>query len=186
MAERGSGKRRVAAASKPKPAAKGKARKAPAARVAKPTAKKAAAKVTANDPVEKKDPGIEAVSLLKTGKTIEQIAATRRLGFKSESDVLAAIRRVLQQEHHLPVAEAHRLELERLDALQAALWPEAMKGKHLAVDRILQISERRARLLGLDEYRPPEEKPKDGIDEIAKKRASRRAAINPDGVNNAG
>lgn len=141
----------------------------------KKRAKKAPAEAAAAE-----DAAVRAVDLLKRGTPIEQIAAMEDLGFGSEAAVLGAIREVLQRELHLPVAEAHRLELERLDALQSALWPEAMRGKHLAVDRILQISERRARLLGLDEYRPPEEKPQDGIDEIAKKRASRRAAVKPD------
>lgn len=59
--------------------------------------------------------------------------------------------------------EARKLELERLDQLQAALWPDAIgidaqtgtrKAPSLqATDRVLRVMERRAALLGLD-YKP--------------------------------
>jgi len=44
------------------------------------------------------------------------------------------------------------LELQRLDALLKALWAEAARKNpdHSAVDRVLKIMERRAKLLGLD------------------------------------
>ncbi|MEY2655068.1 MAG: Rhodococcus phage Jace [Pseudomonadota bacterium] len=50
-------------------------------------------------------------------------------------------------------AEANDLkseEISRLDAMLAGLWPDARKGQHGAVDRVLKIMERRAKLLGLD------------------------------------
>ena len=43
-----------------------------------------------------------------------------------------------------------QLELERLDALLMGLWTPASRGDHAAIDRVLKIMERRARLLGLD------------------------------------
>jgi len=43
------------------------------------------------------------------------------------------------------------LEALRLDQMQAALWQRATDGEVRAIDRILRIMERRARLLGLDE-----------------------------------
>lgn len=46
--------------------------------------------------------------------------------------------------------EVRQLELERLDAMHMALWTDAMRGGQGAIDRVLRISERRARLLGLD------------------------------------
>jgi hypothetical protein len=48
-----------------------------------------------------------------------------------------------------PYQEARRLELARLDALQVACWPAAIKGKGASVDRVLSIVDRRARLAGL-------------------------------------
>ena len=48
-------------------------------------------------------------------------------------------------------AEAMRgIEAERLDALTAALWPRAAEGELGAVDRLIAIAARRARLFGLD------------------------------------
>lgn len=50
------------------------------------------------------------------------------------------------------------LEIVRLDAVLAAIWPAAMGGDLGAVDRVVKISARRARLLGLDAAQPrPEE-----------------------------
>ena len=43
-----------------------------------------------------------------------------------------------------------RMELERLDALNLAVWAKAISGDLPAIDRALRIMERRARLLGLD------------------------------------
>ncbi len=42
-------------------------------------------------------------------------------------------------------------EVPKLDMLEHALWTKAMAGSGEAVERILMIMERRARLLGLDE-----------------------------------
>jgi hypothetical protein len=41
-------------------------------------------------------------------------------------------------------------EISRLDGMLAGLWPDARRGSQGAVDRVLKIMERRARLLGLD------------------------------------
>lgn len=43
-----------------------------------------------------------------------------------------------------------RIELERLDVAQAAIWPLVVQGDLNAIDRLLRISARRAALLGLD------------------------------------
>jgi len=42
------------------------------------------------------------------------------------------------------------LENQRLDEMHAALWPQALAGVMPAVDRILRLMERRAKLNGLD------------------------------------
>lgn len=43
------------------------------------------------------------------------------------------------------------LELDRLDALQAAMWGEAMEGKVSAVQTVLAVMDRRAKWLGFAE-----------------------------------
>lgn len=50
-----------------------------------------------------------------------------------------------------PAEDVRLLELQRLDALLAALWDKAIAGDLAAVDRVLRIMERRAKLLGLDQ-----------------------------------
>lgn len=42
------------------------------------------------------------------------------------------------------------LEQQRLDAIQAANWANAMQGSKTAADTVLRVMERRAKLLGLD------------------------------------
>lgn len=41
-------------------------------------------------------------------------------------------------------------ELSRLDAMHQGVWVRAMKGESAAIDRVLKIMERRAKLLGLE------------------------------------
>lgn len=41
-------------------------------------------------------------------------------------------------------------ELSRLDGMLQGLWPRARKGEVVAIDRVLKIGERRAKLLGLE------------------------------------
>jgi hypothetical protein len=48
-------------------------------------------------------------------------------------------------------AELVRLELERLDRMLLAIWTQITNGNFGAIDRGLRISERRSRLLGLDQ-----------------------------------
>jgi hypothetical protein len=47
--------------------------------------------------------------------------------------------------------ELRALELERFDRMVAGLWPQIEKGSPPAVTAAVRVSERRARLLGLDE-----------------------------------
>lgn len=53
----------------------------------------------------------------------------------------------------IPVQQADEMrtvELSRLDRLQRAVWPRAVKGDLQAVDRAIKIIDRRAKLFGLD------------------------------------
>ena len=64
-------------------------------------------------------------------------------------DVMAMLTE--ETEHQRELADQIReLELQRLDAMLMGLWNDAQRGNHGAVDRVLRISERRAKLLGLD------------------------------------
>jgi len=65
------------------------------------------------------------------------------------NDVKAELVR-LNEQNQEAAAEISRLEQERLDNLQAGVWMAALQGNHGAIDRVLRIMERRAKLLGLD------------------------------------
>lgn len=90
----------------------------------------------------------QAVSLRLAGHTYQQIAD--RLGYRGHTGARAAVEKALREAIREPSREVITLELLRLDALQAALWPKALACDLAAVDRVLKVMERRARLLGLD------------------------------------
>lgn len=90
----------------------------------------------------------QALNLRKAGLTFDQIAT--RLGYNDRSAAAKAVRRSLAATIQEPADELRRLEVERLDAMLAALWPKASNGQWLAIDRCLAIMDRRAKLLGLD------------------------------------
>lgn len=102
-----------------------------------------------------------AVQLRAQRLTFEQIAA--QAGYASPGAARNAIQRELQRNMVQDTDHLRREELAMLDLLHAAIWPMAVppddakdaKGKPaksnlFAVDRIIQISERRAKLMGLD------------------------------------
>lgn len=89
----------------------------------------------------------QAIELRTQGYTFRAIG--ERLGMRP-GHVHTGMMRLLKEatvEH----AEALRaIEGERLDALQAALWPDAMAGDVRAALACVRIIEARARLFGLD------------------------------------
>jgi hypothetical protein len=92
----------------------------------------------------------EALELRLQGLTFDQIGA--RMGFsrqRAHALVTEELARV-NGERNEAAAQLRNLEAERLDRLQAAVWPMAMGGDLKAVDRVLAIMARRARLLSLD------------------------------------
>jgi hypothetical protein len=90
----------------------------------------------------------EALELRALGKTLEQIAD--KLGYASASGASKAIDSALQRTLQEPADTVRSLELRRLDIMLEATMPAAMRGIPQAVDRVLKIMERRAKLLGLD------------------------------------
>lgn len=92
-----------------------------------------------------------AVAMRREGSTYEKIG--NHLGVSTT----AAHKHVTRALESIQTATAKELELyraleaDRLDAIQAAIWPQAIeKGDLKAIDRILKVMERRAKLLGLD------------------------------------
>lgn len=89
----------------------------------------------------------QVLELRKAGVGVVEIA--ERFGI-SHGRVSQIVKRALTLAITEPAEEVIRLEVERLDGLLVAMWPQARKGDLKAVDRVLRIMERRARLLGLD------------------------------------
>jgi hypothetical protein len=58
----------------------------------------------------------------------------------------SALKKTVQE----PADELRTLEVERLDAAAAAIYPSVKQGQYGAIDRWIKIMERRAKLLGLD------------------------------------
>ena len=87
------------------------------------------------------------VNLRKEGYTYEHIAA--QFGVTRQA-VYSGVKKALDKQQAESVGELRALENERLDDLLRAIYAEALKGDLGAIDRILRIMERRARLWGLD------------------------------------
>lgn len=90
---------------------------------------------------------VEAMNLRLAGFSYESIA--ERMGV-SESAVHALIGRTLEKAVNYSVDQLREVENARLDRAQAAIWTRVLSGDEKAIDSFLRISQRRARLNGLD------------------------------------
>ena len=93
----------------------------------------------------------KAFELRKAGLTYEKIGI--QIGVSTQA-AHGLIKRELIRLSKLAESDAsliRTLEIERLDGLIDAIWSKAMEGDLAAIDRVLKISERRSRFLGLDE-----------------------------------
>lgn len=105
--------------------------------------------------IAEKERRARALTLRRAGLTYEQVAEEIRAAYPE-------LRSYTKQRAHddvkvlldgLSLTPARGLleeELDRLLAMQVALWSRAMNGQLGAVDRILRIMERRSKYLGLD------------------------------------
>lgn len=93
-----------------------------------------------------------AIELRTQGLTYEQIA--RQCGYASRGACHDAVQRELERVVVEKVDALRREQLLQLDRLQAMCWEMASdednKGRLFAVDRLLQIFDRRSKLMGLD------------------------------------
>jgi len=106
------------------------------------------------------DRKLQALELRKAAATYQQIAD--QLGYRSASGAFNAVKAALKATLREPADELRELELARLDAMLLPLWRRVQSGDEKAVDRVLRIMERRARLLGLDAPRRQELSGPDG------------------------
>jgi DNA-binding CsgD family transcriptional regulator len=93
----------------------------------------------------------KCLELRSAGLSFREIARELKVApataYKAVARGLAAVNAGCREQ----AQELRALEALRLDQMQAALWQQATDGDVRAIDRILRIMERRARLLGLDE-----------------------------------
>lgn len=92
----------------------------------------------------------KALELRRAGLGFEEIG--RQLGI-GKSQAHRYVVKALADARAQIRASADELkseDLSRLDAMLTGLWPRARKGEAVAVDRVLKIMERKARMLGLD------------------------------------
>ncbi len=92
----------------------------------------------------------QSFDLRKSGFTYQQIGTA--LGISKQA-AHGLIRRELVRLTAETEKDAHvmrALELERLDSMTLACWEKAMDGDPQMIDKLLKISERRSKFLGLD------------------------------------
>jgi len=94
------------------------------------------------------DREIKVLDLRRAGLTWQRIA--EEVGYADHTGAYAAYKRAIKRTMQQPADELRTQEVDRLDRLQVAVWPSAMKGDTRAVLTIIRLMERRARLLGLD------------------------------------
>jgi hypothetical protein len=106
-------------------------------------------KVTGKARIERMQRVSQMLNLRMQGKTLQEIADAQepKITFQAVSK---AIKTTLKDIMIESVAEVRALEAGRLDAMQNALWPQALAGDMQAINTVLSIMQRRARLLGLD------------------------------------
>lgn len=90
----------------------------------------------------------KALQLRCAGVTLREIAI--QLGYSHHSGAQYAVDAALKNTYIEPNEDLRKLELERLDLLMVPLFMQARQSNLGAVDRVLKIMERRARLTGLD------------------------------------
>ncbi len=89
-----------------------------------------------------------AVQLATEGRTYQEIAD--ELGYANRGTVHHIVHDALARDRKDAVEDHQRIELARLDALQAALWDKAMAGDVEAAREVRAVIMARCRLLGLD------------------------------------
>lgn len=92
---------------------------------------------------------LEALELRRSGATYQAIADA--VGYANASAAHKAVASAMRNAFLQPAKELRELEADRLDLLQTAIWPAAIKGDLKAVDRAIRIVEARAKLMGLNE-----------------------------------
>jgi hypothetical protein len=92
----------------------------------------------------------EAVELRVAGLTYREIGERLQCSTAMAHKIVTEELQRLTRERAQAAGTLSQLENERLDRLHTALWPQAAAGDMDAVNTILRLMNRRAKLLGLD------------------------------------
>jgi len=98
----------------------------------------------------KMDLQTKALELRRSGRGYVDIAKALEISKSHAHRLVTEAMRETKAQITADVADMKAEQLSRLDGMLAGLWPAARKGAVGAVDRVLKIEERRAKLLGLD------------------------------------
>jgi hypothetical protein len=91
----------------------------------------------------------EVVKLRRGGLTWDVIA--QRVGYAGARSAQIAFERANLRLVEDDLVVIRRLETERLDLAQSAIWGKVLQGDNASITNLLRIMERRAKLLGLDQ-----------------------------------
>jgi hypothetical protein len=89
------------------------------------------------------------------GHSYDQIA--RAVGYANRGTAHRVVAKALAERLADNIDQLRELELARLDALQASLWPKAENGDLRAVNACVRIIDKRCRLLGLYGFKEAQE-----------------------------
>ena len=89
-----------------------------------------------------------AVELVLQAMKYNEVA--RQVGYANRGTAHRAVAQALSERLVDGIDELRALEVARLDAMQAALWPQVEAGDTRASMTVIRIIDRRCRLLGLD------------------------------------
>lgn len=90
----------------------------------------------------------QALELYLSGMTYDQVAKT--VGYHNKGSAQRAVANLLKRVDHSLATEYRDRQNARLERSMLAIWPKVLKGDLQAVDRVIRLSERQSKLLGLD------------------------------------
>ncbi len=93
---------------------------------------------------------IRVLEMTQAGQTVREIGAALGVSHGTAwNDLKRALKEYADQQT-VETATLRALEQERLEQLHDAVWPKALAGNVNAVEAVLAVMTRRAKLLGLD------------------------------------
>lgn len=92
----------------------------------------------------------KALELRRMGMGYAEIAHTLACSVSTAHGYIKTAMAEAKAQVSADAADLKAEEISRLDGMLRGLWADARKGNHGAVDRVLKIMERRAKMLGLD------------------------------------